>query len=359
MRLTRKPSTRYWPLLCKHHRGSTIPDQHWLWCASGRGGIELACSAANLREGQTVLLPEYICDVVLHPLQRLKLKAAWYSLNTDLTPNWQSLEAQLPGVQAALLMHPFGQPQDAPRFAACCKKAGVLFIEDNAHGYGATLNGQPLGTFGDMGVASPWKQYAVPHGAALWFQNLQIANKAKNLCEHWPVAPVSIAKSWCKSRLRDVLTLVSTLRRIIIPPPAADMDDPDQPQPPCLAHPAVLAVLSGVQPVRDAARRRAIYAEWQTFAAGKELTPVFSSLHPEAAPLCFAAYAADITTRQRWLRWGWQHDIAVHTWPTLPEQLRNRPQAADRWQRLLCFPIHQEMDPSLLRAMLDSLPPPC
>ena len=71
MRLTRKPPTRYWPLLYKHNRGSTSPDQHWLWCASGRGGIELAYTALGMSAGQTILLPEYICDVVLHPLQRL------------------------------------------------------------------------------------------------------------------------------------------------------------------------------------------------------------------------------------------------------------------------------------------------
>lgn len=359
MRIARKPATRYWPLLRNSGHDSLYRDQHWLWCASGRGGIELACSALGLSAGQTVLLPEYICDVVLHPLQRLGLQAAWYSLQADLSPNWQNLEAHLPDVQAALLMHPFGQPQDAPRFAACCRRANVLFLEDNAHGYGAALHGQMLGTFGDAGVISPWKQYAVPHGAALWLQNLQVADKARSLCAHWPVAPMPIAKPWCKSRLRELLTLVPAVRRAIMPHPSADMDAEELAQAPCLAQPATTKALERVQPVQDAARRRAVYAEWQNFIERTELEPVFATMRPEAAPLCFAAYAADMDSRQRWLRWGWQHDIAVHTWPTLPKSLRSLPAATDRWQRLLCFPIHQEMKPSLLRDRLDSLTAPC
>ncbi len=359
MRLARKPATRYCPLLLEPRQAKASHDPHWLWCASGRGGLELACAALGLREGHAVLLPEYICDVVLHPIQRLGLRPVWYALESDLSPNWQNLSARLPEVQAAMLMHPFGQPQDARRFAGYCRNADVLFLEDNAHGYGATLQGRPLGTWGDAGVTSPWKQYPIPCGAGLWFQDIRVAELAHRLSAHWPIAHLPVVKPWCKSRLREALTLVPLLRRAFLAPPSAEMEGPEDPQVPCMAQASIIAALERVQAVSDAARRRQIYAEWSRWLEHSDLTPIFTSLHPEAAPLCFPAYAADVEARQRWLRWGWLHDVAVHTWPTLPAQLRNLPVVTDRWQRLLCFPIHQEMDPQFLRQQLDRLPPPC
>ena len=357
MRLTRKPPIRYGTLLCA--RRYTVPprvDQP-LWCATGRGGLELAAMALGLHGGQAVLLPAYICDVALIPLEQLGLRPLWYGLKADLSPCWDEIQAKISQTTAALLMHPFGQPQDATRFASLCEAAGVFFLEDNAHGYGASLQGKLLGTWGDAGIASPWKQYPIPHGACVWFREEENAMRARTLYSQWSDASLPMFKPWCRSSVRKLLALFPSVRRAILAPPhgASDLGETCH-KPPERIHPAVRAALRSVAPVQDAAQRREIYDIWHRWLQRTNLRPVFPTLVSEAAPLCFPVYAPNESIRNRWLAWGWQYDIAVHTWPELPLSLRTQPEAMARWQVLLCFPIHQQMSPSRLHSYLDSLP---
>ena len=67
MRLARKP-----PLDFGLQRSCSKPVNEAalneiIWCASGRGALELALQALGLQEGQAVLLPDCVCDVVVHP----------------------------------------------------------------------------------------------------------------------------------------------------------------------------------------------------------------------------------------------------------------------------------------------------
>lgn len=355
MRLARKP-----PLDFGLQRSCRKPvDEAALneiiWCASGRGALELALQALGLQAGQAVLLPDYVCDVVAHPLQRLGLRAVWYALHDDFAPDWADLERKMPQAQAALLVHFFGQPQDALRFGQLCRSAGVIFLEDNAHGYGALFQGRLLGTWGDAGFVSPWKQYEVAHGAGLWLNSAPAHDRARSVLASWPVAGLPGFTAWCKSRVRDVLSVCSPLRRLVLPAPSPEQIAPEEAHGPEAAHPCVTQRLKSLQPQKDARHRRSIYQQWALLLAQTSLTPAFAELADGAAPLCFAAYAQDVAQRNRWLTWGWKHDIAVHTWPTLPEELRSQPQAIDRWQRLLCFPIHHAMDMQCMHCSLEAI----
>ncbi len=357
-RLARKPSTAFAALLL-HGRDATA-FTHALPLATGRAAFEIGLRALGVRPGARVLLPEYICDVMLVPFQRLNLRPLYYELDDHLSPDWESLEKMLPSAEAAVLLHPFGQPQDSVRFGTCCGQQGVLFVEDNAHGWGAERDGQPLGTFGDMGFASPWKQYAIPHGAFLYLRPDAAFDEALRLCTALSARWVRYVAPFFKSRLRALLTLTPQLRlRYMRPtylPEVAAASVPEQPQ---KMSPSVAGWLAQQRPAADAARRRAVYRIWETWTSAAGLRPVFPALHAGAAPLCFPAYAPDCGSRDDWLRWGWLHDMAVHTWPTLPENLRVLSRIMDRWNRLVCFPIHQEVDSHELSHLLHSLTPPC
>ena len=39
-----------------------------------------------------ILLPEYICDVILHPINQLGLKYRYYSVDDSFSPRWDELE---------------------------------------------------------------------------------------------------------------------------------------------------------------------------------------------------------------------------------------------------------------------------
>lgn len=358
MRITRKPPTDFASLL---RRGAAPEPQYGLLpFASSRAALEMGLRALGMTPGQCVLLPDYICDVVLHPLHRLSLRHQYYPLTEDLSPDWGALEALLSGADAALLLHPFGQPQDGARFGALCRGHGVVFIEDNAHGWGATDDGLPLEACGDIGIVSPWKQYGVPHGAFLHLADADASAKARNLWGYCPVEHLSLGLSFVKAVLRVILGRLPMLRLRLMRPPHQIPEPEFVPQSPTRPHPAVERFLARQRPERDAAVRRALYDVWEEWAVRCGVQPVFATLHHGAAPLCFPACvpAAMGDAQRKWLEWGWLHDIAVHTWPTLPPDLADDGPVQGRWRRLVCFPIHQGVRPEQLRRKLAACPPP-
>jgi hypothetical protein len=75
-------------------------------------------------------------------------------------------------------------------------------------------------------------------------------------------------------------------------------------------------------------------------------------------PLVYPARSASPEASGRWFHWGHRHGIDVHSWPTLPETIvREDGPALRRWERLVCFPLHQGLDPARLAAALPTLAP--
>ena len=123
-----------------------------------RTALKYGMKQLDLKAGDIVLIPEYICDVVLHPLQQLNLQPRYYPVKDDLSPDWSDLRNLVDNTTKALLMvHYFGQPQRIDKFRNFCDEHNLFLIEDNAHGHGGKYNGHLLGTFGDVGFSSPRK----------------------------------------------------------------------------------------------------------------------------------------------------------------------------------------------------------
>ena len=57
-------------------------------------------------------------------------------------------------LRAVVAVDLFGLPADYPRIEAICKKYGLLLLEDGAQGFGGTVNGRRVGSFGDAATTS-------------------------------------------------------------------------------------------------------------------------------------------------------------------------------------------------------------
>jgi hypothetical protein len=99
--------------------------------------------------------------------------------------------------------------------------------------------------------------------------------------------------------------------------------------------------------------RHQIYALWHEWTGTQGQTPVFTSLSPEAMPLVFPAYTGSAAASQQWYERGHRAGVDVHSWPTLPRSIVEQDGGAMRLsERLVCFPIHQEMNVGLLERRL-------
>ncbi len=76
-----------------------------------------------------------------------------------------AIEAAIgPKTAAVMIAHSLGNPFEAERVAALCRKHDLVLIEDCCDAFGATLNGRGVGTFGDAATLSFYPAHHITMG---------------------------------------------------------------------------------------------------------------------------------------------------------------------------------------------------
>lgn len=126
-------------------------------------------------DATNVVLPAYLPYGIVEPFREAGLEPRYYGCDRTLRPDVNRIEEILDSsTLAVMFVHYFGQPRsreeiDAIRDLAAAHDAYT--IDDNAHSALSTLDGQLLGTFGDIGITSLHKTLPVPNGAVLFLGN--------------------------------------------------------------------------------------------------------------------------------------------------------------------------------------------
>lgn len=307
--------------------------------AHARTALKFGLLKSGIVSGTKVLLPDYVCDALVHPLEQMGIVPVFYPVTDELVPDWTALDdlSRQFLCSAVVMVHYFGQPQDIARFREFAEKRGLLLVEDNAHGHGGLYEGHLLGTFGDIGISSPRKIVDAAYGGAL-FLNGKRAGPQGQLRR----LPPGLARQCAKK----VLRVFPKLRPVIL---WLTGKDPDYTNPGASAEPVVpdaiadrfsCRVVESSDWTAIAARRREAWNAWSDFAVSHGLRPVFSQVHPESCPWALPVYARDATERNDWLRWGRGESVPVFPWPSLPKSvLRHNAACLERWHRFFCFPL--------------------
>jgi dTDP-4-amino-4,6-dideoxygalactose transaminase len=139
-----------------------------LLLCKARQALYFGIQGLGLRAGDEILLPAYHHGSEVEAFLRRGLTCRFYDLTPALAPDAAGLDRLLgPRTRALYLIHYLGFPQDAPAWRRWCRERGLLMIEDVAQGWLATVDGRPLGSFGDMAIFSFYKAVGVPEGGAL------------------------------------------------------------------------------------------------------------------------------------------------------------------------------------------------
>jgi len=121
-----------------------------------------------VRPGDTVLVPDYHCGNEVLAIRAAGAAVRYYPIRRDLSPDLDTLEGLLrDGARALLAIHFMGWPQPIPEMARLSERYGAVLVEDCAVALLSTLDGRPLGTFGDFAVFCLHKSLPVPNGAVL------------------------------------------------------------------------------------------------------------------------------------------------------------------------------------------------
>lgn len=124
-------------------------------CGSGSLALEIALRAWGVREGDEVVIPTFCCTSVVPPILAVGARPVLADVGEELNITAETVEAALTKKTRAIVVpHLFGNPAGIHAIIDLARSKNIRVIDDAAQALGATIDGRPVGAFGDVGILS-------------------------------------------------------------------------------------------------------------------------------------------------------------------------------------------------------------
>ena len=122
---------------------------------SGSLALELALRACRIRDGDEVVIPTFCCSAIVLPIQAVGATPVLADIGAELNLTVETVDPVLTRKTRAIIVpHLFGNPADIEGIAELAARKNICVIDDAAQALGATIDGRPVGSFGDAGIVS-------------------------------------------------------------------------------------------------------------------------------------------------------------------------------------------------------------
>jgi perosamine synthetase len=337
-----------------------FPDARWF--ASGRAALLAGLRALGIGPGDEVLLPAYLCESVVTPVETTGAQAVFFPIGRHFEVDLAALEAAVgPKTRAIVVIHYLGFPGPVEAVRDLCRRRGLALIEDSAHALYSKHGDRLLGSFGDLAMFSPWKSLPLPDGGLLAVNRRDLVLRAP---EQRPPARRTVARLAYRA-LGAVEQAVGWSPRLALlqrPGLRRSLHEQVSAGPvEMLAGSAISRrLMRGARPAHVVGRRRRNFA--RLLEACQQLSwarPIFEELPDGVCPLGLPLVAED---RDRWRDRLLRHGVNVRTyWEQLPcgVDTERFPDAGWLRDRILILPVHQGLPPEgveWLARLLPTLP---
>lgn len=306
--------------------------------ARGRHALWQGVQGLGLFPGDAILTPAYHHGSEVEALLRAGLECRFYDATATLEPDEDELERLLgPRVRALYLIHYLGHPQDGARWRRWCDERDLLLLEDAAQAWLAAVDGQPVGSFGDLAIFCLYKSFGLPDGGALMMRPPTPGPESPR-----PLGLDGLARrhaAWFLQRMGSLSGLGDRRRTPYVAADDFALGDPGLPP-----TSSTLFLLPRIADDRAASARRANYTLLRE-ELGEHVPPPYDSLHASSAPfaLPFAAERKDAILTRLAESGVAGLDLWSEPHPSLP--VERFPGAAERRERIIGLPVHQELRP--------------
>lgn len=146
----------------------------------------LALASLELSKGSEVIIPAVtfptIFNIILQcNLTPLVVDSKIGTYNLDVNEVEQAIIKSKGKVKCIIAVHAVGNPCDMPKLMKVAKKYNVKVIEDNCDGWGSTINGKAVGSYGDISITSFHAAHIVSMGVGggIFTNSKQLAQKVR------------------------------------------------------------------------------------------------------------------------------------------------------------------------------------
>ena len=146
----------------------------------------LALSALELPKGSEVIISAVTFPTIFNIILQCSLvpvvvDAKIGTYNFDVDEVEQAIIKSKGRVKCVIAVHAVGNPCDMPRLMKVAKKYNVKVIEDNCDGWGSTIQGKKVGSFGDISITSFHAAHIVSMGVGggVYTNDKRLAQKVR------------------------------------------------------------------------------------------------------------------------------------------------------------------------------------
>lgn len=124
--------------------------------SSGTTALFFAIKSLGIKEGDEIIVPALTFTATAEAVVQAGAKPVFVDIdeNTLLINSNEILNKITNKTKAIIGVHLYGLPLDINKIRRICKKNKLFFIEDACQAHGATYNGSPIGSFGDVACFS-------------------------------------------------------------------------------------------------------------------------------------------------------------------------------------------------------------
>lgn len=159
-----------------------LGTDHVFGTSSGRTAFLLALKALELEKGAEIIFPAFTFPVIPMVAKMVGYEPVFCDVDPEtFNAGPEHIEPKITQKTGAVLAtHLFGRPCPIREVAALTRKRKIRLLEDCAHGCGVRVNGQQVGTFGDIGMFSFAEGKNMPcfGGGAIATSDQKIAQRA-------------------------------------------------------------------------------------------------------------------------------------------------------------------------------------
>ena len=302
----------------------------------GRTALKYGLKFLKLKKNDKVLLPEYICDVVLDPINELGIIPVYYKITENFLCDLKDIKEKINNkVKALIFVNFFGFKDDNKKLINFCKKKKIYIIEDNCH----SLYSKNNKTKSDLIIYSPRKIIDPMNCGGILKINLKknkIINFNTNLKEY-NLSFIETFKKFINSNFPNLKRLLKS--KLFIEPKLDKKNfikniklkgdfiiDKDSKK-----------TLNSMNLNNLKKQRLNNFYHWQNvFKKSKNAQLIKRKLNKNSIPWVFPVYINNPKLRSKLLRYGWNLDLRIFSWPTLPNKNINI-RTKKMWKKLLCL----------------------
>lgn len=174
---------------CNSGKDSAEPETRAITCASGTDALTIALMAFGLEPEDEVIVPDFTFIAPAECVMRMGGVPVFADIDPEtLQVSAESIKARVSEkTRGIIAVNLFGQCAPYAEIKNIAKSHGLWLIEDSAQAFGATQNGIPACTFGDISITSfyPAKPLGCyGDGGALFTSNDELAQKIRLIANH-------------------------------------------------------------------------------------------------------------------------------------------------------------------------------